>query len=337
MGVLGHVELAKYPFLADAGAYLREYGFTLEQLADDRDLEPIRDKAFERVSAAVDEGKVYNPSVKSGDQLPQEVLSFLLAVILLKMGGARSLAKKFAMQEARGAEKQLEKDLGRAHTASQILLATEIIWDLSGMRIQKQENYFVVAVHEYLQRSVTFHAREWKLINRRVESGLVYLEPHETVRLIRQELVNYIISRIEKAAMPPPVPGLDGFVKQLSAIEERFRPKSMAPSAKLAPCVEHAAKTLSDGDNLSHAGRFLLATYLLARGKSVDEIVPYFEKAPDYKESVTLYQIKHLAGKTQNGAPYRCQSCQKLKTLGLCHETLECAGVVNPLQFGMGR
>jgi DNA primase large subunit len=101
--------------------------------------------------------------------------------------------------------------------------------------------------------------------------------------------------------------------------------------------VTHAAKTLADGDNLSHAGRFLLATFLLARGHPISDIVPYFEKAPDYKKSVTLYQLEHLAGKSGKSTAYRCQSCQKLKTLGLCHETPECAGIVNPLQFGVER
>lgn len=337
MAGLGQLELAKYPFLADAGGYLRECGFTLEQLADDQDLAPIRDQAFARVAAAVDEGKVYRPSIETGSQLPREVFSFLLAVVLLKMSGARHLAKKFAMQEARGAETLLERDLGRARTASQVLLATEIIRDLSGVGIQKQEEHFVVPVHEYLRRAVTFHAREWKLINRRVESGLVYLTPHETVRLIRQELVNYIVSRIEGAAMPPPVPGLQGFAERLSAMEARLRPKTTVSSGEFAPCVKHAAKTLADGDNLSHAGRFLLATFLLARGHTISDIVPYFEKAPDYKKSVTLYQLEHLAGKSGKGTAYRCQSCQKLKTLGLCHEIPECAGIVNPLQFGVGR
>lgn len=337
MTVLGHAELAKYPFLADAGEYLRECGFTLGQLADDPDMAPVRDRAFARVNAAVGDGRVYRPSIKSGAQLPLEVFSFLLAVILLKMSGGRNLSKKFAMQEARGAETLLERDLGQAHTDSQVLLATEIIRDLSGVAIEKHGEDFVVPVTEYLRRAVTFHAREWELINRRVEAGMVYLTPHETVRLIRQELVNYIVSRIEKAAAPPSVPGLREFAERLSAMEARLRPKTTAPTGEFAPCVKHAARTLAGGDNLSHAGRFLLATYLLARGRTVSEIAQYFENAPDYKESVTLYQIKHLSGRHGKGTAYRCQSCDKLKSLGLCHEIPQCAGITNPLQFGARR
>ena len=337
MAGLGQKEMAKYPFLADAGEHLQDWGFTLEQLVNDPDMKSVLERAFARVSTAVGKGQVYHPSIKSGTQLPMEVFSFLLAVVLIKMARGRNLSKKFAMQEARGAETRLERDLGQARTDSQVLLATEIIRDISGIVIKKHGEDFVVPITDYLPQAVTFHAQEWELINRRVESGMVYLTPHETVRLIRQKLVKYIGDRINDAKAPPKVPELQKFVKRLSAMEARLRPKTTAPSGEFAPCVKQAAQTLADGDNLSHAGRFLLATYLLARGYTINEIVQYFENAPDYKKSVTLYQIKHLSGRYGKGTAYKCQSCDKLKALGLCHETSQCVGIINPLQFGSRR
>ena len=41
---LGQDEIAKYPFLAEAGQYLKDKGFTLEQFATDPDLNIIVDK-----------------------------------------------------------------------------------------------------------------------------------------------------------------------------------------------------------------------------------------------------------------------------------------------------
>ena len=330
---LGEKELAKYPFLADAGAYLRGYGFTLEQLAGDPDLEAVRKKAFERVYTASRLGQVYRPDIDSHSALPMEVLSFLLAIVLLKMSRANYLVQKFAMQEARGAESFLAKDLGRATTDIEVGVATKIVWDLAQIRIAKRDQDFVISVPEYLRRAAQFHAREWKLINRRVEAGQVFLNPRETVRLIRQEMVNYISSRISAAAMPPPVPGLDGVVRRLASLNEKFRPQ-IVRSNKTAPCIEHAINTLANGKNLSHAGRFMLATYMLERGRSIEEIVPYFENAPDYNISITKYQLEHLAGMSGSNTRYRCQSCEKLRTLNLCHATSECAGVTNPTQFG---
>mgnify|MGYP003323059648 CR=1 FL=1 len=46
---LGNDEITKYPFLAEAGEYLKDKGFTLEQFATDPDLQIIVDKAYERV------------------------------------------------------------------------------------------------------------------------------------------------------------------------------------------------------------------------------------------------------------------------------------------------
>ena len=122
---LGQDEIAKYPFLADAGQYLKDKGFTLEQFGTDPDLKDLITKAYERIQVAAD-GKIYKSDL-IGDQvskeaaLPREVFSFLLAIVLLKLSGMHTLIKRFALAEARRAEKYLEKDLadiseiGRAH------------------------------------------------------------------------------------------------------------------------------------------------------------------------------------------------------------------------------
>ena len=46
MLALGQDEIAKYPFLADAGQYLKDKGFTLEQFGTDPDLKLLVEKAF---------------------------------------------------------------------------------------------------------------------------------------------------------------------------------------------------------------------------------------------------------------------------------------------------
>ena len=42
MLALGQDEIAKYPFLADAGQYLKDKGFTLEQFGTDPDLKDLK-------------------------------------------------------------------------------------------------------------------------------------------------------------------------------------------------------------------------------------------------------------------------------------------------------
>ena len=107
---LGVDEIVKYPFLTEAGQYLQDKGFTLEQFGTDSDLKKIVDSAFERITIAAD-GKIYKSDTDTTSNLPMEVFSFLLAVILLKLTGMNTLIRRFSLAEARRAEHFLEKDL----------------------------------------------------------------------------------------------------------------------------------------------------------------------------------------------------------------------------------
>jgi DNA primase large subunit len=100
------------------------------------------------------------------------------------------------------------------------------------------------------------------------------------------------------------------------------------------PCIKHALEVLNKGENLPHSGRFMLATYLLNKGQTIEEIAPLFKNAPDYNEKTTLYQLKHLSGNFGSGTKYSCPSCEKLKSENLCYIIPECNNIINPLQFG---
>lgn len=333
---LGPDEMAKYPFVADAGEYLRDQGFTLEQFGTDPDLNKIMEKAVHRISVAVD-GGVYRSDLDGGSadrgaSLPMEVFSFLLAVILLKMSGMNVLIRKFALAEARRTEGFLEQDLGERRIEKKVNLAIQLIKYISEVDITKQGYDFTIPVHEYIRRSIGFHEREWKLVNRHVSGGSVFLTRHEIVRLIRTELGNYIISKIQNSRMPQMQKGFEEHVGRLTALAARF-PSIRVVTTEFPPCIKHAIAVLKRGENLSHSGRFMLATFLLNRGQSIEEIAPIFTSAPDYNEKITLYQLNHLAG-TSSGRKYVCPSCQKIKSQNLCFAIPECDSIRNPLQFG---
>ncbi|MCH7967951.1 MAG: DNA primase [Thaumarchaeota archaeon] len=335
MITLGQDELAKYPFLADAGQYLKDKGFTLEQFGSDPDLKLIVDKAVHRIEVAAD-GKIYKSDIVDAHaakdaSLPREVFSFLLAVVLLKLSGMNTLIKRFALAEARRAEKYLEKDL--VNISERDDLAIEILRDLFYMNVKKHDENFVIPASDYLKHAVSFHEREWKLVNRRVERGLVFLTPHETVRLVRKELGNYINSKIHNATIPTMSDAFKEPVKRLNSIAKKF-PTTIVSSTEYPPCIKHAIEVLEKEENLSHSGRFMLGTFLLGRGQSVEQIAPLFKNAPDYNEKVTLYQLNHLAGSSGSRTEYVCPSCEKLKRQDLCYIIPECDGIINPIQFG---
>lgn len=334
---LGQDEIAKYPFLADAGQYLKDKGFTLEQFGTDPDLQLIVEKAYHRIEIAAD-GKIYKSDLiddKAGKDatLPREVFSFLIAVVLLKLCGMSSLIQRFSLAEARRAEKYLEKDLANLSDRTKEELALRIIKELFSINVYKQNDYFTIPIPDYLKHSINFHEREWKLVNRHVDKGMVHLTSHETVRLIRKEISGYITSKIHSMSTPQMSNEFRKPVEKLISLSQKFATQTIS-STEYPPCIKHALEVLEKGENLSHSGRFLLATYLLGQGQTVEQIAPLFKNAPDYNEKVTLYQLNHLAGSTGNATKYSCPSCDKVKSQNLCFAIPECDNIINPLQFG---
>ncbi|MDH3341313.1 MAG: DNA primase [Nitrosopumilus sp.] len=337
---LGEDEKAKYPFMADAGKYLKEQGFTLEQFGTDPDLIPIVEKAYTRIHAACEMNKDYESEiiqnqVSNTGSLPREVFSFLLSIVLLKLTGIPTLARRFALSESMRAEGFLTKDLKNI-SSDENELPIKIIEDLFSIKIKKQDDFFIIPVIDYIKHSIHFHEREWKLVNRHVENGFVYLKADKMVRLFRIELGKYINSKISSGKKPSMIPGFEDIVERLIKYSKKFQ-SSFVTTGEYPPCIKHAIEVLEKGENLPHSGRFMLATFLLSKEQSIEQIAPLFKNAPDYNERVTLYQLNHLAGTSGSGTQYSCPSCEKLNTQSLCFATSECDNIINPLQFGKKR
>ena len=336
---LGKDEMAKYPFIPDAGRHLQEYGFDLAQFGSDPALKPIVDRAYERVMASL-RGAVYKSELTLGrralsdSMLDVEIFSFLIAIILIKLANRRTLVQRFALAEARRAEEFLIRDLTDRRDRTRADMALHLLRNTLGLEVRTRSYTYMIPVPDYLQHSGVFNEREWKLVNRHVAQGSVILEPEKAVRLVRHALTSYVSSRISESASPGMIPGFEEMTAALAAEADLLEPSYIGPATGVyPPCIKHAINVLEKGENLPHSGRFMLATYLIARGQSVEEIAPLFKGAPDYSERVTMYQLNHLSGK-RGHEKYTCPSCDKLRTQDLCHETAQCAGIITPLQFG---
>src|SRR5688572_15573561 len=191
-------DLAKYPFLNEAGEYLRESGFGWEEL-DRPDMKYIIDRAAERVEIEVD-GKIYDKL----ERYEIEILTFVISLVIVKSIGIDGVLRKFALAEARRAEKFLTEDLRKQNENKKGSLFMKIFEDLFNLRIvvSEDQRLFKVRVVDYLARASHFHEQEWKLINRLVHKGYVYLDADETVRLIRNELSVLIFEKVRAMTLP---------------------------------------------------------------------------------------------------------------------------------------
>ena len=330
---MGTGDLAKYPFLNEAGEYLRESGFGWEEL-ERPDMKDVIDRAAERVELEVG-GSVYEKL----DRYEIEILTFLVSLIMVKSISLEPVLKKFALAEARRAEKFLTEDLRRQSETQRRSLFAKIFDDLFKLKIDVAQDgrLFKVSVADYLSRSSHFHEQEWKLINRLVDRGHVYLDADETVRLVRNELSILIYDKIKAMTLPTLPQSIKARADKLrSKLAPRYEYRATAVT-DYPPCVKHALEVMGKGENLPHSARVMLATFMLAIGKPVDEIVMMYENAPDFNEKITRYQVEHLAGMKGSHTKYSVPSCDKLRNENLCFATAECDGIINPMQFGRRR
>ena len=126
--------------------------------------------------------------------------------------------------------------------------------------------------------------------------------------------------------------GFETYVDKLKQLAKKFEVKT-EESKEFPPCIKHAIEVLEKGENLPHSGRFMLATFLLNKGQTVEQIAPLFKNAPDYNPKVTIYQLNQLSG-TSGTTEYKCPSCEKVLIQDLCFPVPACDNIINPLQFG---
>ena len=329
---LGTEDYAKYPFLEEAREWLRRLGITLEEI--DEYTEALS-SAKERLIKAYKHGHIDD---ELGDS-DKELLSFHIALLLVKLLGVEQLALKFSLAEARRVEHFLERE-GKKDLVAYIFkvvskVEAEEVWQTVG----GVEYDYRIPVIDYLKRAVHLHSPEWKLVNRVVEGGFVYLTTRDLSRLIREEIRLMIYNRIKSLPQPKLTPALEEAIEDLRKVIKAVTPTTqiIVEPTKYPPCVQHALDLLQRGQNIPHFGRFLMTTYLLNIGKSVDEVVSLFAKAPDFNERLTRYQVEHIAGLRGGGTKYRPPSCRTIQAHTLCFKIESCDNIKNPIQFGRSR
>jgi DNA primase large subunit len=328
---LGTEDYAKYPFLEEARKYFKP-------LLEDMSLEEL-DKYPDAILSAKNRIlKAYKGGfVKEMPPIYEnELLSFYIALLLVKLLGVEQVTAKFSLAEARRVEHFLEQEGKKDLVVYIFKVVTGVDVEEVHQSFGGVEYEYRLPVIEYLRRAVHLHSPEWKLVNRVVDRGFVYLTTRGLSRLIREEIRSMIYSRIKSLPQPKPTPALQEAVEDLRKVIKAVTPaaQTTVEPTRYPPCVQHALDLLQQGQNIPHFGRFLMTAYLLNIGKSVDEVVSLFAKAPDFNERLTRYQVEHIAGLRGGGTKYKPPSCRNIEAHTLCFKTEACDNIKNPIQFG---
>jgi len=321
-------DLAKYPFLLETKNYLSELGYDLYEF--DESMAKILDKSVRRIWISLD-GNIYSDMADPDE----EIISFLLALIILKIVNITSASKKFALSEARRVERFLEMDLKNANDPNlRDAILIKIFHDTLSIDVINKNNIYKIKVIDYLKRSMYFNDKYWKLINRDVYDGYVHLELDEIIRLVREEISMLIYDKVVKINIkniPESIRNRANILREYLINDRRFKPFTYNDNL-YPPCILNILKTLEDGNNPPHSARFLLATFMLSKGKNIDEVCSLFERAPDYNEKITRYQVEFLAGK-KSSKSYNCPNCDKIASENLCFKDESCDNIKSPLQY----
>ena len=345
---LGTNDLAKYPFLNEAALYVKETHFDLKEF-DRHEMDFIINRSFKKIESFLkEEESNYTYSL---EKFEIEILTFLASLLILKSVSVDVITKKFALLESMRFEKYLIDDLKNSFKDEKKRLVLfkifKEVFKIDVYSETKTSELYKIRVLDYMRRSIVFHEQEWKLINRTVKDGYVYLTVNEVVRLFRNELSLIIVDKIKNMKLdtfPNQVVNKSQILKSYwASVNKRWSDSASGADgfankdAITPPCIDHLYKNLNNGENLPHSARLLLATFLLFSGKGIDEIVEIFKKLPDFNERITRYQLEHLSGKKGGSRKYFVPSCEKIKLENLCHETEVCKGVINPVQLLRGR
>ena len=331
---LTRTDIAKYPFLRDAAEEVKREELDVQSL-DNPELRSIIKRAIERVEEAL---KTNPPQVSYRRREEDiEIPSFPVAIIIAAASGSNYIKRRYALAEARRAyellrEEKKEKFLEVAKTFRWRIRCPENI--VGGRRYD-----FAIFFTDYLRNTRAFHESRFKLVNRPLLKGEVYLTKREAARLLREEIQRRIEERLNtdvRSILPESLLNQIEILKGKYAIRmkeisfEEF-PKEMMEEA-FPPCISQLLSAAKAGRHISHLGRFTLTSFLLNIGMKPSDVVDIFRSSSDFNERLTRYQVEHIAGSRGSGTKYIPPSCETLRTHGLCPGSYDlCKGIKHPL------
>ncbi|MGC9094150.1 MAG: hypothetical protein ACP5IM_00865 [Candidatus Bathyarchaeia archaeon] len=324
-------DLAKYPFLKEAIEYVKRLDFKVEDLVDPQ-FEIVLKRAEERIEEAIlyvlVSGNLQNADV--------EILSFPAAIILAVATENSFIKKRYALAEAKKAFNDLKFEPKERIMA----VAENFGWKITTIDSVNFAPYeFTINFADYLRNTAHLRDRKWKLVNRQLLKGNVYVTRNEAARLLSEEVRRYIEKRLEiRGKFPAKIVEIADKIKKLSIekvgeTEIEGMPKTVVNEA-FPPCIKALYEAVTVGRHLSHIGRFTLTSFLVNIGMPPENVIDLFRNFSDFNERMTHYQVEHIAGERGSRTHYIPPKCETLQTHGVCINPDEiCRTIHHPLSY----
>jgi DNA primase large subunit len=262
--------------------------------------------------------------------------------MMVTYGNDLSLKRRYALAEANRAYNLLRKE----EEQKLLSIAQLFNWKIRTIKIydeafQATIPYFAVNFVKYLKNVSIFHESRWKLVNRLIQKGDVYLTKNEVARLLAEEVRSYIEKKLDQKIDLLLSKALTDRVEKLKKLYinlqgkkyEEEMPKEIIIDA-FPPCISRLYNTAFTKQHLSHIERFTLTSFLLNSGMTVENVIECFRPTSDFSEKMTRYQVEHIAGIKGSRTKYVPPKCDTLRTHGVCPGINDlCRKIRNPLNY----
>ena len=308
---------ARFPFLSDASEMAAQNGADIESLLSSSLFEEARKRGVERLEDTIRDSKVsYVSLLKDYDRL-MEVMSYPYARMIVSCINDRFLTKRYALSEA----VRMNSLLGEEPQST-----VQIIAESLGVNSVLDDDGLKMHFTDYLKLSARMKSPEWKLVNTEMKNGYIILTHEKFDRALQNALQDKIESEL-----PLEVPDefrsmlkkdIDHISMILAETKNKFSPGFNGELDKdhLPPCIRTLLANAQNGVNLPHSGRFAMVSFLHAIGMNSEQILTLFSQSPDFDESKSSYQIKHITGELNGTDGYTPPECSTMKTNGICFE-----------------
>lgn len=326
--------LATYPFLQETKEYVKKEAPTIQELLSDPVYERTHAVAIERLEKAYEQKDVGLRRLATESDRIMELFSYPIARMITCCINDVYFTRRYALGESVRMYKNLLKE------SSSFILEIAEEFDLLIHHDSDQANYSIYFTH-YLRYAPTRY-KKWKMINREMNNGYISISQKDLARLLQEVLRERINAELDDRPCHERVKALFSteihhFQRMVANDRKEIEamPVGRLDIEKLPPCMKQILTAMQAGENVPHMGRFALVAFLHSLSLSVDDIIKLFNRAPDFDEEKTRYQIEHITGDT-SATSYKAPGCDKLKTYGICpSEDIDelCKRIPHPISY----
>jgi|LDZT01.1.fsa_nt_gi DNA primase large subunit len=314
-------DLAHYPFLKEAQEVIAARGYSLRAITGNPENRIYLDAAVDRIRDAAQskKGRAWTDS----DDPFLDILSYGLARILVSCIKNRQGITTLARYEAERAFYFLQTI--EKNDALRLHIFRELDMPLLGDSM---------SYTRYIEITQTLREDTFRLVNRDLSQGQVFLSEEEKDLLLRERIRTLLLDQLP---LDLPESVCDNLSEHLQVVQSIIAERTVeeygdVEESRFPPCIHALYEAAVTGKYLTHSGRFALTTFLHTIGMDVTEIISTFSQGSDFNIEVTSYQVNHIISQGTDG--YTTPSCATMMTHGICFgKNAKCKLISHPLSY----